>query len=368
MGGKKTQEVTTNQQQNQQFQNQYQNQQQSNQQGLSGGIHETQSQENARSRQVGSYANQGVSEQEQQGRTQTSGNQNISGTTNTTGTTNTFGRSNQNVTGTNTQEEQSRNTSRGTNESVGQEQQQYNYQWVDRPDSADIAALRAWDPGSDPSIPYRFAKNRERLLNSFQNPLGSYATPEMREAQTRAGLEKLSQEEGEAYQEDAYQKQQQKLGQLTSLAQMTQPIRELLSQAGTSRQTGTQESVGESTGRSVGTSNQNIQGTSEQTSQQQQQQQMQQQIQSFQDAITQMFSQGRQAQTGQQVTDTESEAFRNELGRMLGFTQNQEQGSSSGSQSGQSSGQMTGNQTTTQPSNFWGNLMQTGAQVGLMAL
>src|SRR5438132_84442 len=71
-------------------------------------------------------------------------------------------------------------------------------------DTADIQSFRNWQPQSDPSIPYRFARARTKLGESFNNPLGQYTTPTIREATERASEGDLMQQEGQAMSEDQY--------------------------------------------------------------------------------------------------------------------------------------------------------------------
>ena len=97
------------------------------------------------------------------------------------------------------------------------------YKYFTPPDTEDIKALRGWNPQSDPTRPYQFARQRRDVLNLYNNPLGAYTTPELREQMTRSALGELGQQEGQAAREEQYDFNNQKLGQLSTLAALTKP-------------------------------------------------------------------------------------------------------------------------------------------------
>lgn len=61
------------------------------------------------------------------------------------------------------------------------------------------------------------------MLNLYNNPLGAYTTPELREQMTRSALGELGQQEGQAAREEQYDFNNQKLGQLGTVASLTRP-------------------------------------------------------------------------------------------------------------------------------------------------
>ena len=89
------------------------------------------------------------------------------------------------------------------------------------PDTPDIQAFRGWQPQTDPSIPYGAASAHNRLSQSFDNPLGGYATPAMRDAMMRTGHRQIDQDASQAFRQSAYDVNQQKAGQLGTLAALT---------------------------------------------------------------------------------------------------------------------------------------------------
>ncbi len=107
------------------------------------------------------------------------------------------------------------------------------------PDTPDIQAYRQWQPQTDPGLSYQYANARNRLNQSFDNPLGGYATPAMRDAIQRSGNRQLNQDESQAFRAGAYDVNQQKAGQLGNLAQLTRGQKNVSSGTGTSNMTGT---------------------------------------------------------------------------------------------------------------------------------
>ncbi len=116
------------------------------------------------------------------------------------------------------------------------------------PDTPDIQAYRAWQPQTDPGLSYQYANARNRLNQSFDNPLGGYATPAMRDAIQRSGNRQLNQDESQAFRAGAYDVNQQKAGQLGTLAGLTRGT----NSTGTSSGTGTSNMTGTSTSQESG--------------------------------------------------------------------------------------------------------------------
>lgn len=104
--------------------------------------------------------------------------------------------------------------------------------------SPDLQAYRDWQPQADPSIPYRFARERTHLEDGFNNPLAQYTTPAVREATQRAAEGDLMQREGQAMREGQYDVNNQTGAKQGYLANMTTPRTTTSSGTGASSGTG----------------------------------------------------------------------------------------------------------------------------------
>jgi len=138
---------------------------------------------------------------------------------------------------------------------------QNTYDFLTAPDTEDIKALRGWRPQIDPGIASQAGNARNKLRSSFINPLGGYATPAMQEAIQRAGERNINQDESQAYRGAFYDANQQRAGQLGTLANLTAPHLVGTGTTGTSTGTTTGNQVGTSTGTSSGTSGGTSSGT-----------------------------------------------------------------------------------------------------------
>ena len=105
-------------------------------------------------------------------------------------------------------------------------------------ENADLQSYRDWQPEGDPTIPYRFARARTDLNQSFDNPLGQYTTPAIREATQRAGEGELMQQEGQAMRESQYDVNAQTGAKNAYLASLTAPRTTTSSGTGNSSGTG----------------------------------------------------------------------------------------------------------------------------------
>lgn len=134
-----------------------------------------------------------------------------------------------------------------TQSQSGSNQQNFTnqYGWEQNPGSEDITALRGYREQLDPSIAHNYSRRQSNLRNSFQNPLGQYTTPAMRDATLRSHEGELEQEYGQA-QREGYSDMQRRTGQrLTGLASLTAP--NMVSTGGS--QTGTYSGTGSGTGQ-----------------------------------------------------------------------------------------------------------------------
>ena len=110
-------------------------------------------------------------------------------------------------------------------------------------DTPDIQAYRGWQPQTDPGLASQYGNARNQLTSSFNNPLGGYGTAQTRDAQMRTGLRNLHQDEAQAFRSGTYDVNQQRGGQLGSLAALTRGTLSSGSSSGTGTGSGTQNTV-----------------------------------------------------------------------------------------------------------------------------
>lgn len=101
--------------------------------------------------------------------------------------------------------------------------QQNTYDWKQVPTWQGLEDFKAWQPQDDPTIPHRFATQKRQFAQTFQNPLGAYTTPELQRQQVQSGLNEISQAQGQAYRENAFDRNQQQLGQRQAVMAATRP-------------------------------------------------------------------------------------------------------------------------------------------------
>jgi hypothetical protein len=111
--------------------------------------------------------------------------------------------------------------------STQQQQTSYNnvntYGYTAPPESADVSAVRNFKFTADPSIGYNFASAKNQVANSFNNPIGGYVTPEIRDRILRSSLSNLAMQESQAKSEANQQLQGAQFGQKAAVASMTAP-------------------------------------------------------------------------------------------------------------------------------------------------
>jgi hypothetical protein len=281
--------------------------------------------EHAESTQDRTGVSKGTQEQINKGQTATTGKGGSTGTTTQIGTGATTG------------------SQQGTTTSTGGGETSYQYGDVDRKGSADIDRFREMiqgHTGLDPTIAYQAANAREQVMKLAQNPLGGYTTPESRQAATQAALEQIGSQEGQAFQADAHRRAQEALqmtGMQGQLAQMTQPLRELLGTKQAQTQTGTTDMT------SAGTSQQAQTGTSEQ--------------QNWQDQMSNTLSSlfGTNTQETQDTIRNISDQLSQQAQASYGESTSEDTSSQTGSQSGYQNQQGSGTQTQSAP--MWGSLV-----------
>jgi hypothetical protein len=105
--------------------------------------------------------------------------------------------------------------------------------------SADIDALRNHQFTADPRIGYSYSRQRQQLQDSYNNPLGGYYSPTMRDSQIRAGIASLGQQEAQDYSAANQQLQGQQFAQKATVAGLTAPRLEQTGGSTTGQTSGT---------------------------------------------------------------------------------------------------------------------------------
>lgn len=90
----------------------------------------------------------------------------------------------------------------------------------------------------DPTIPYRYANMKKDYENSFNNPLGAYTTPAVREAANRSFGQHLAMDEAQANQKAQFNADNTNYARAVTEAQMTAP--QLIQSRGNSTATTTE--------------------------------------------------------------------------------------------------------------------------------
>jgi len=125
-------------------------------------------------------------------------------------------------------------------------------------DTQDTQNFRAWNPQIDPGLASQYGNAKNQFTSSFNNPLGGYQTAQTRDAQQRTGLRQLNQDEAQAFRSGSYDVNNQKAGQLGSLAALTAPriLQTGSSGSGTGSGTSTQVQSGDLLGQLIGAGSQ----------------------------------------------------------------------------------------------------------------
>jgi hypothetical protein len=108
-------------------------------------------------------------------------------------------------------------------------------------DTADVTAYRNYRPEIDPSIAYGASNARNRLNSSFINPLGGNYSAQMQDKLKAAGNREIDQGASQAFRLGQYDVNQQRQGQLGSLAALTAPRIVQTGSSGSSTGTGSSE-------------------------------------------------------------------------------------------------------------------------------
>lgn len=106
----------------------------------------------------------------------------------------------------------------------------------------DIQNLRDFKAKVDPGIAYQFSRLRKGVEQGFNDPLGGYNAPQVRDAIVRSSESNLGQQEAEANREGQQQVNMMDYGKLSQLADLTAP--RTVTSSGSSTGTGTQSGTG----------------------------------------------------------------------------------------------------------------------------
>lgn len=90
-------------------------------------------------------------------------------------------------------------------------------------ESPDIARLRGHEFEVDPGIAAQYGRQRADFNKSFQQPLGGYLSPQVRDAQMRSGNERLGRDEAQAMRGGQHDVNQLNFGRNAAVANLTAP-------------------------------------------------------------------------------------------------------------------------------------------------
>lgn len=116
-----------------------------------------------------------------------------------------------------------------------QQQSTNTYSWQTPPDTTDVEAMRNFKFERDPRLPYTFARARQKVEGTYDNPTGGFTTPQIKDANLRTAYEDIGQQEGQAYREENYGRQGLEYAKLADITQMTNPRLTQSGQSGTSQ-------------------------------------------------------------------------------------------------------------------------------------
>src|SRR5574343_301560 len=95
--------------------------------------------------------------------------------------------------------------------------------WKTKPETQEVKDLKNFRYEKDPRLPFIFANRKQDYAESYDNPLGAYTTPMVRDQAVRANNAKLDQEYAAASAAENAQSNNIRLGQLTSIADRMSP-------------------------------------------------------------------------------------------------------------------------------------------------
>lgn len=103
------------------------------------------------------------------------------------------------------------------------ETSQSTYGFMNPPETADVQAVRDFKPQADPGISYSFARAKNNLRSSFDNPLGAYTPAAVRDAMQFQGEQDLAQQEAQVLRESDRDNNEREFQKRLSVAGMTAP-------------------------------------------------------------------------------------------------------------------------------------------------
>lgn len=119
-----------------------------------------------------------------------------------------------------------------------------------KPQTQSFKDLQAWRPTADASIASRFGARRNRAISGYSNLGGGYANPELATERQMSALGDIGQEEGAEQAADAFRMNNQRLGQLGTLAGLEDPV--AFNKSSRSRGTSSGQTAGTSSGQVLG--------------------------------------------------------------------------------------------------------------------
>lgn len=91
------------------------------------------------------------------------------------------------------------------------------------PPSADVEAIRSWQPQVDPGIGYAYGRAKNALRSSFNNPLGADTPAAVRDAMLFQGEQDLAQQEAQTLREASKDVNDEELKKRVAVAGFTDP-------------------------------------------------------------------------------------------------------------------------------------------------
>lgn len=111
----------------------------------------------------------------------------------------------------------------GKNKSKQESSTTNTYGFMTPPSTPDVDAVRDWTPQIDPGISYSYARAKNALRNSFDNPLGADTPQAVKDAMLFQGEQDLGQQEAQTLREASNDVNDQELRKKLAVAGFTEP-------------------------------------------------------------------------------------------------------------------------------------------------
>ena len=112
------------------------------------------------------------------------------------------------------------------------------------PETQDIIRARQDTAQVDPTIGYRLGEKERQLQSTFDNPLGGYTTPQIRDAVLRSNQRELMQQAGEQARESQYDVNRLNQSRNLALAGLTRGVNQTYSSQGQGKVTQSDSPLG----------------------------------------------------------------------------------------------------------------------------